>query len=93
MEEDAGKLIHEPGQANSRVDFNRTGVPLIEIVSEPDLRSPEEAGAYLRNLRAIVRYLDICDGNLEEGSFRCDANVSIRPRERRPLEPAPKSKT
>jgi len=79
MEEDAGKLIHEPGQASSRVDFNRTGVPLIEIVSEPDLRAPEEAGAYLRKLRAIVRYLEICDGNLEEGSFRCDANISIRP--------------
>jgi aspartyl-tRNA(Asn)/glutamyl-tRNA(Gln) amidotransferase subunit B len=79
MEEDAGKLIHEPGQADSRVDFNRTGVPLIEIVSEPDIRTPEEAGAYLRKLRAIVRYLEICDGNLEEGSFRCDANISIRP--------------
>jgi aspartyl-tRNA(Asn)/glutamyl-tRNA(Gln) amidotransferase subunit B len=62
------------------VDFNRTGVPLIEIVSEPDIRSPEAAGAYLRQLRAIVRYLGICDGNLEEGSFRCDANVSIRPK-------------
>jgi aspartyl-tRNA(Asn)/glutamyl-tRNA(Gln) amidotransferase subunit B len=61
------------------VDFNRTGVPLIEIVSEPDIRAPEAAGAYLRQLRAIVRYLGICDGNLEEGSFRCDANVSIRP--------------
>jgi aspartyl-tRNA(Asn)/glutamyl-tRNA(Gln) amidotransferase subunit B len=61
------------------VDFNRTGVPLIEIVSEPDIQSPEAAGAYLRQLRAIVRYLGICDGNLEEGSFRCDANVSIRP--------------
>ncbi|MGD8365576.1 MAG: Asp-tRNA(Asn)/Glu-tRNA(Gln) amidotransferase subunit GatB [Desulfobacterales bacterium] len=79
MEEDAGKLIHDPLRPVSRVDFNRTGVPLIEIVSEPDLRSPEEAGAYLRQLRAIVRYLGICDGNLEEGSFRCDANVSIRP--------------
>ena len=79
MEEDAGKLIHDPLRTVSRVDFNRTGVPLIEIVSEPDLRSPEEAGAYLRQLRAIVRYLGICDGNLEEGSFRCDANVSIRP--------------
>jgi aspartyl-tRNA(Asn)/glutamyl-tRNA(Gln) amidotransferase subunit B len=79
MEEDAGKLIHDPMRPVSRVDFNRTGVPLIEIVSEPDLRSPEEAGAYLRQLRAIVRYLGICDGNLEEGSFRCDANVSIRP--------------
>jgi aspartyl-tRNA(Asn)/glutamyl-tRNA(Gln) amidotransferase subunit B len=79
MEEDAGKLIHSPDQPISMVDFNRTGVPLIEIVSEPDLRSPEEAGAYLRQLRAVVRYLGICDGNLEEGSFRCDANVSIRP--------------
>ena len=79
MEEDAGKLIHDPLRPVSRVDFNRTGVPLIEIVSEPDLRSPEEAGAYLRQLRAVVRYLGICDGNLEEGSFRCDANVSIRP--------------
>ncbi|MDX9788777.1 MAG: Asp-tRNA(Asn)/Glu-tRNA(Gln) amidotransferase subunit GatB [Desulfobacterales bacterium] len=79
MEEDAGKLIHEPNQPMSRVDFNRTGVPLIEIVSEPDMRSPEEAGAYLRRLRSILRYLEICDGNMEEGSFRCDANVSIRP--------------
>ena len=79
MEEDAGKLTHDPGRPVSRVDFNRTGVPLIEIVSEPDIRSPEAAGAYLRQLRAIVRYIDICDGNLEEGSFRCDANVSVRP--------------
>jgi aspartyl-tRNA(Asn)/glutamyl-tRNA(Gln) amidotransferase subunit B len=79
MEEDAGKLGHDPGRPISMVDFNRTGVPLIEIVSEPDIRNPEEAGAYLRQLRSIVRYLAICDGNLEEGSFRCDANVSIRP--------------
>ena len=79
MEEDAGKLSHDPARPVSRVDFNRTGVPLIEIVSEPDIQSPEAAGAYLRQLRAIVRYLGICDGNLEEGSFRCDANVSIRP--------------
>ena len=79
MEEDAGKLGHDPQRPVSMVDFNRTGVPLIEIVSEPDIRTPEEAGAYLRQLRAIVRYLAICDGNLEEGSFRCDANVSIRP--------------
>jgi len=79
MEEDAGKLGHDPHRAVSMVDFNRTGVPLIEIVSEPDIRRPEEAGAYLRQLRSIVRYLEICDGNLEEGSFRCDANVSIRP--------------
>ena len=80
MEEDAGKLGHDPGRPISMVDFNRTGVPLIEIVSEPDIRSAAEAGAYLRQLRSIVRYLGICDGNLEEGSFRCDANVSIRPR-------------
>jgi aspartyl-tRNA(Asn)/glutamyl-tRNA(Gln) amidotransferase subunit B len=85
MEEDAGKLIHSPDLPTSQVDFNRTGVPLIEIVSEPDIRSPEEAGAYLRQLRAILRYLDICDGNMEEGSFRCDANVSIRPRGSEPL--------
>jgi aspartyl-tRNA(Asn)/glutamyl-tRNA(Gln) amidotransferase subunit B len=80
MEEDAGKLSHDPARPYSLVDFNRTGVPLIEIVSEPDLRSPEEAGIYLRRLRAILRYLDICDGNMEEGSFRCDANVSVRPK-------------
>ncbi len=79
MEEDAGKLGHDPHRPLSMVDFNRTGVPLIEIVSEPDIRTAEEAGAYLRQLRSIVRYLSICDGNLEEGSFRCDANVSIRP--------------
>ncbi len=79
MEEDAGKLVHDPSRPVSYVDFNRTGVPLIEIVSEPDLRSPEEAGAYLRKLRSLLRYLDISDGNMEEGSFRCDANVSIRP--------------
>ena len=85
MEEDAGKLGHDPDRPVSMVDFNRTGVPLIEIVSEPDLRRPEEAGSYLKQLRSIVRYLGICDGNLEEGSFRCDANVSIRPKDTRPL--------
>ncbi|MGE5255070.1 MAG: Asp-tRNA(Asn)/Glu-tRNA(Gln) amidotransferase subunit GatB [Hyphomicrobiales bacterium] len=79
MEEDAGKLTHDPRRPVSRVDLNRTGVPLIEIVSEPDIDSPATAGAYLRQLRSVVRYLGICDGNLEEGSFRCDANVSIRP--------------
>ena len=79
MEEDAGKLIHDPSRPYSMVDFNRTGVPLIEIVSEPEIRTFEEAGVYLRKLRSILRYLDICDGNMEEGSFRCDANVSIRP--------------
>ena len=79
MEEDAGKLSHDPHRPVSRVDLNRTGTPLIEIVSEPDMRTPLEAGAYLRQLHAIVRYLDICDGNMEEGSFRCDANISVRP--------------
>ncbi|MBW1694703.1 MAG: Asp-tRNA(Asn)/Glu-tRNA(Gln) amidotransferase subunit GatB, partial [Deltaproteobacteria bacterium] len=80
MEEDAGKLGHDPDRPLSIIDFNRTGVPLIEIVSEPDIRSPEEAGAYLRHLRSILRYIDISDGNMEEGSFRCDANISIRPK-------------
>ncbi len=83
MEEDAGKLIHgdELGDASySFVDFNRAGVPLLEIVSEPDLRSAEEAETYLRKLHTLVRYLDICDGNMQEGSLRCDANISIRPR-------------
>jgi len=79
MEEDAGKLIHEPGSPHSCVDYNRTGVPLMEIVSEPDLGSAEEAGVYLRKLHSIVRYIGVCDGNMEEGSFRCDANISIMP--------------
>ena len=81
IEEDAGKNIHEAHSGASLIDFNRAGVPLLEIVSEPDLRSPEEVGAYLRSLRSILQYLAICDGNMEEGSFRCDANVSIRPTE------------
>lgn len=80
LEEDAGKLSHDQNRPVSMVDFNRTGVPLIEIVSDPDIRSPAEAGAYLRQLRTIVRYLGISDGNMEEGSFRCDANISIRPK-------------
>jgi aspartyl-tRNA(Asn)/glutamyl-tRNA(Gln) amidotransferase subunit B len=79
MEEDAGKLIHDEFQPLSYVDFNRTGVPLLEIVSEPDIETPEEAAAYLRTLRDILRYLEICDGNMEEGSMRCDANISLRP--------------
>jgi len=79
MEEDTGKNIHDAHDASSLVDFNRSGVPLLEIVSEPDLRSPAEAGAYLRALRSTLQYLEICDGNMEEGSFRCDANVSVRP--------------
>jgi len=79
MEEDAGKLVHDAREPVSYVDLNRTGTPLLEIVSEPDMRSPEEAYAYLRKLHAILRYLDICDGNMQEGSFRCDANISLRP--------------
>jgi aspartyl-tRNA(Asn)/glutamyl-tRNA(Gln) amidotransferase subunit B len=80
MEEDTGKNIHDQHGDASLVDYNRSGVPLLEIVSEPDIRSPAEAAAYLRKLRTILRYLEVCDGNMEEGSFRCDANVSIRPR-------------
>jgi len=79
MEEDAGKLIHDSTLGKSKVDLNRTGVPLIEIVSEPDIRTAQEAGAYLRKLHAILKYIDVCDGNMEEGSFRCDANISLRP--------------
>ena len=83
LEEDVGKLLHEGELATARssqVDYNRAGVPLMEIVSRPDLRSPEEAVAYLRTLRAIVVFLGVCDGNMEEGSLRCDANVSVRER-------------
>ncbi len=83
MEEDAGKLKHgeTPETAPfSYVDFNRTGVPLVEIVSGPDIRSPQEAGAYLRRLRAILQYLEVCTGDMEKGTFRCDANVSVRPK-------------
>jgi aspartyl-tRNA(Asn)/glutamyl-tRNA(Gln) amidotransferase subunit B len=79
MEEDTGKNIHDAGADTSLVDFNRSCVPLLEIVSEPDMRTVAEAGAYLRSLRSILQYLEICDGNMEEGSFRCDANVSVRP--------------
>jgi len=78
MEEDAGKLLHAENDPFSYVDLNRTGTPLLEIVSEPDMRSPQEAYAYLKKLHAILRYLDICDGNMQEGSFRCDANISLR---------------
>jgi aspartyl-tRNA(Asn)/glutamyl-tRNA(Gln) amidotransferase subunit B len=83
MEEDAGKLKHgeTPETASfSYVDFNRTGVPLVEIVSGPDIRSPQEAGDYLRKLRTILQYLEICTGDMEKGTFRCDANVSVRPK-------------
>ena len=79
MEEDAGKNIHDSRTGSSLVDLNRAGVPLLEIVSEPDLRSPAEASAYLRAIRQIARYLRISDGNMEEGSLRCDANISLRP--------------
>jgi aspartyl-tRNA(Asn)/glutamyl-tRNA(Gln) amidotransferase subunit B len=79
LEEDAGKNIHDAHADASLVDLNRAGVPLVEIVSEPDIRSPAEAAAYLRELRSILQYLEVCDGNMEEGSFRCDANISVRP--------------
>lgn len=80
MEEDAGKSIHDQDPYHTLIDLNRAGTPLIEIVSEPDLRTPQEAYEYLKKIRQIVQYLEICDGNMEEGSLRCDANVSIRPR-------------
>jgi aspartyl-tRNA(Asn)/glutamyl-tRNA(Gln) amidotransferase subunit B len=78
MEEDAGKSMHLAGEIDTLVDFNRAGVPLIEIVSEPGIRSSEEAYAYLVEIKKLVKYLDICDGNMEEGSLRCDANISVR---------------
>lgn len=78
MEEDAGKSMHDQHHADSLIDLNRAGVPLIEIVSEPDMRSSEEATKYLTEIRKLLRYLDICDGNMEEGSMRCDANISVR---------------
>ena len=79
LEEDAGKSLHEDFHGFTGIDLNRAGTPLLEIVSEPDLRSPEEAVAYLKKLHALVKTLKICDGNMQEGSFRCDANVSVRP--------------
>jgi aspartyl-tRNA(Asn)/glutamyl-tRNA(Gln) amidotransferase subunit B len=79
LEEDAGKSIHEGLDTSSGIDLNRAGTPLLEIVSEPDLSSAKEAVAYMRKIHTIVRYLEICDGNMQEGSFRCDANVSVRP--------------
>ncbi len=78
MEEDAGKSLHDIDAGNTCIDLNRAGTPLLEIVSEPDIRSSDEAYSYLTELRKLVRYLEICDGNMEEGSFRCDANVSVR---------------
>jgi aspartyl-tRNA(Asn)/glutamyl-tRNA(Gln) amidotransferase subunit B len=78
LEQDAGKSLHDQHPTKSFIDLNRAGVALMEIVSEPDIRSPEEAGAYLRKLRSILRYLGTCDGNMEEGSMRADVNVSVR---------------
>lgn len=78
LEEDAGKLLHDQDPQYSYVDLNRAGVPLVEIVSEPDLHSGDEAYAYLTEMRRLVRYLEVCDGNMEEGSMRCDANISVR---------------
>jgi len=80
LEEDAGKSLHEDFLDLSGIDLNRAGTPLLEIVSAPDMRSAKEAVAYLKTVHALVRYLDICDGNMQEGSFRCDANVSVRPK-------------
>ncbi|MDR9364162.1 MAG: Asp-tRNA(Asn)/Glu-tRNA(Gln) amidotransferase subunit GatB [Balneolaceae bacterium] len=80
MEEDAGKSIHDQDPYHTLIDLNRAGTPLIEIVSEPDIRTPAEAYEYLKKIKQIVQYLEVCDGNMEEGSLRCDANVSIRPR-------------
>ena len=80
LEEDAGKLIHDKSGRYSYVDLNRAGVPLIEIVSEPEISTPEEAVSYLKKLRTILRYIGVCDGNMEEGSLRCDANISLRPK-------------
>jgi len=80
LEEDAGKSLHESFHGMSGIDLNRAGTPLLEIVSEPDMRSAQEAVAYMRKLHELVRYLGICDGNMQEGSFRCDANVSVRPK-------------
>ena len=79
LEEDAGKSLHEDFHGHTGIDLNRAGTPLLEIVSEPDMRSAEEAVAYAKALHALVRWIDVCDGNMQEGSFRCDANVSVRP--------------
>ncbi len=79
LEQDAGKSLHDQDPKRTFIDLNRTGVALMEIVSKPDMRSPDDAGAYLRKLRSIVRYLETCDGNMDQGSMRCDVNVSVRP--------------
>jgi len=80
LEEDAGKSLHEDFHGKSGIDLNRAGTPLLEIVSEPDMRSSDEAVAYAKSLHALVRWIGICDGNMQEGSFRCDANISVRPK-------------
>jgi len=80
LEEDAGKSLHEDFDGETGIDLNRAGTPLLEIVSEPDMRSAKEAVAYMKKIHSLVRYLEICDGNMQEGSFRCDANVSVRPK-------------
>jgi aspartyl-tRNA(Asn)/glutamyl-tRNA(Gln) amidotransferase subunit B len=80
LEEDAGKSLHEDFHGMTGIDLNRAGTPLLEIVSEPDMRSAVEAVAYMKKIHSIVKYLEICDGNMQEGSFRCDANVSVRPK-------------
>ncbi|GJL55271.1 MAG: aspartyl/glutamyl-tRNA(Asn/Gln) amidotransferase subunit B [Nitrospirales bacterium] len=85
LEEDAGKSIHQPGRPESRVDLNRTGTPLLEIVTEPDMHSAEEVVAYLKALRDILLYLDVCDGNMEQGNLRCEPNISLRPSGETPL--------
>ena len=81
LEEDAGKSIHDKFKQATAIDLNRAGMPLLEIVSEPEMSSPKEAISYMQKIHQIVKYLEICDGNMQEGSFRCDANVSLRPKD------------
>jgi aspartyl-tRNA(Asn)/glutamyl-tRNA(Gln) amidotransferase subunit B len=93
LEEDAGKSLHEDFNGATGIDLNRAGTPLLEIVSEPDMRSAKEAVAYVKAIHALVRYLGICDGNMAEGSLRCDCNVSVRPKARPSSAPAARSRT
>ena len=86
LEQDAGKSIHDIDPQNTLVDLNRSGVALMEIVSKPDLRSPDEVSAYIKKLRSIMRYLGTCDGNMQEGSLRADVNVSVRLKDSKNLE-------
>ena len=92
LEQDAGKSIHDMDPENSFVDLNRSGVALMEIVSKPDLRSPQEVNFYIKKLRSIMRYLGTCDGNMQEGSLRADVNVSVRKKDQKSLEPDVKLK-